>query len=511
MNAATPTGADGHLAVAGDALGPRLANSIVVLCGLAVALAAVYDQWLYFSLGAAGIMFAVAAFQQPYIGLLCWMFAFPILDPYLRLDLPAGIPDVTLNRIAVALMAVPMMVAVMLRRRRLLAIGPTEGRMLLLCGIMLGDIYIRSESSGEDVLPFFDEYATPFLLFFVFKNMVASGTDVRKALLALALSCVYLAPFGAFQFLFHSDPPGWIGPPDTVHSLVEEQGRARGPFTDSVSYGALGNVVFLSCIFLFAWSRAMSSRLFYGALLVGTGSIVFLCMTRSVWLGLLVALLLAAYHERRLRRVVLALLLSGAIGVAGFLAISNEGAESVTERAGDYETVYIRLALYNAAVTMAVQQPFIGYGRHATELFQKHRAKYVSDFFGIGAEWGILAGPPHNAVISMTLMYGVFGAAVYISIFVSLIRSFLALRRAKGALPLPPTAYGTFMLAMSVIYISIGMFTDVMAFPFFSNLYFTLAGGAQGLRIYLARQAATRAVPTADQQATPASALARAV
>ena len=472
-------------------LGPWLGTAIVLLAGLAVAIAATFDQWLYFSLGVASLMFLVAALQKPYLGLLVWMFAFPVLDPYVRINLPGGVPDITMNRVAMALVVVSLMLAVMLRRRRLLPIGAIEGSMLLLSAIMLGDIYLRSESTGEDVLLLLDEYLTPFLLFVAFKNLVASGADVRKALLALALSCLYLAPHGAYQFIMHSDPPFWIGPPDTVHSLVEEQGRARGPFTDSVSYGALGNMVFLSALFLLGWSRKLSRRLLLTMLLVGAGSIVLLALTRSVWLGLLVALMLAMVYERRLRGIVLALLLGGALTIGAGMLLLEDSAETVSERATDYETVYIRIALYNAALTMAMQQPLIGYGRHATELFQRDRPKYVADFMGIGAEWGILAGPPHNTLISMTLMYGVFGTLIYASIFVRIIRSINALRRLKIDAPLPPSAYGSYLLTLTVIYVSVGMFTDVMAFNFLGNLYFMLAGGADGLRIYYASRAAS--------------------
>jgi len=474
----------------GGNLGATLGNIIIVCAGLAVAIAAIFDQWLYFALGVASLMFLVAAFQKPYLGLLVWLFAFPVLDPYVRIDLPGGVPNITMNRVAVALVMVSLMLAVMLRRRRLLPMGPIEASMLLLSAIMLGDIYIRSESAGEDVLLLLDEYLTPFLLFVAFKNLVAGGADVRKALLALALSCLYLAPHGAYQFITHSDPPFWIGPPDTVHSLVEEQGRARGPFTDSVSYGALGNVVFLSALFLLGWSQKLSHRLLLTMLLAGAGGIVLLALTRSVWLGLLMALLLAIVWERRLRPIVLALLLAGTLSIGAGMLFLTDSAEAVSERATDYETVYIRIALYNAALTMAVQQPFIGYGRHATEQFQRDRPKYVSDFMGIGAEWGILAGPPHNALISMTLMYGVFGTAVYASIFVRIVRSLRALRRLRVDAPLPPAAYGTFMLTLTVIYVSVGMFTDVMAFNFFGNIYFMLAGGAEGLRIFYASRAA---------------------
>ena len=153
----------------------------------------------------------------------------------------------------------------------------------------------------------------------------------------------------------------------------------------------------------------------------------------------------------------------------------------VSERAADYETVYIRIGLYNAALKMIAEQPFIGYGRHASEVFFLNRSKYVSKIFGIDAEWGMKAEPPHNSLLYMSMMYGIFATMLYISIFVFMIRNFLALRRVRAPTLLPPAAYGSFMLAMSVIYISVGMFTDVMNFDFFGKLYFTLSGGAAGL------------------------------
>ncbi|CAN0457712.1 unnamed protein product, partial [Phaeothamnion confervicola] len=90
-------------------LGPSLATGIVLLAGLAVASATIFDQWLYFALGVGSLMFVVAAFQKPYLGLLVWMFAFPVLDPYVRINLPGGVPDITMNRVAVGLVVVSLM------------------------------------------------------------------------------------------------------------------------------------------------------------------------------------------------------------------------------------------------------------------------------------------------------------------------------------------------------------------------------------------------------------------
>ena len=472
---------DGYGPRPGDALGPWLQHIVVLVAAISVTAAVLFDQWMYFSLGVAGLTFALIILQRPYFGLLLWIFAFPILDPYLRVDLPSGIPDITFNRVITGLTVLFISLEVMLRRRRLLPPAKAERSMLVLCAIMLGDMYMRSKNRGEDSLLIFDEYIGPFLLYASFKNLVATGTDVRKALIALALAAVYLAPHGAFQFVTHSELPFWHAPDETVHSLVEEQGRARGPFKDSVSYGALGNMVFLAALFCYGWCRNLRSRLLFGSLMLGAGMVVLLCMTRSVWLGLVAALALCAYREPRLRKTVLATVLGAAIGVSAVYLLFSDNAESVSERATDYETVYIRIGLYNAALQMISEQAFIGYGRHAADVFFFNRTKYVSKIFGIDAEWGVKAGPPHNSLLYMSMMYGIFATMVYISIFVFMIRNFLALRRVRAPTLLPPAAYGSFMLAMSVIYISVGMFTDVMNFDFFGKLYFTLSGGAAGL------------------------------
>ncbi len=465
----------------GAALGPWLQPLVVMIAGLSVSAAVWFDQWLYFALGVVGLTFSVIILQRPYFGLLLWVFAFPLLDPYIRVDLPSGIPDITLNRVITGLTVLFLSLEVMLRRRRLLPPAKAERSMVVLSAIMLGDMYMRSASRGEDSLLIFDEYMGPFLLYVCFKNLVATGTDIRRALVALAMAALYLAPHGAFQFITHSELPFWRGPAESVHSLVEEQGRARGPFTDSVSYGALGNMVFLAALYCYGWCRDLRGRLLYGALVVGGGTVVLLCMTRSVWLGLAVALALSAWREPRLRKTALAIVLGGVLGVSAIYLFFTDNAESVSERAGDYETVYIRIGLYNAALTMISEQPLIGYGRHAVDLFYFNRNKYVSEIFGIAAEWGTLAGPPHNSLLYMSMMYGVFATLVYVSIFVYLIRNFLALRRVQAPTLLPPGAYGSFMLGMSVIYISVGMFTDVMSFDFFGKLYFFMSGGAAGL------------------------------
>ncbi|MGE0384297.1 MAG: O-antigen ligase family protein [Gammaproteobacteria bacterium] len=465
--------------------GARLGGAIVVLAGAAVATAVAFDQALYMAIGIAGLLYMAIALRWPYAGLLFWILAFPLLDPTARLDLPSGVPDVTFNRVAVTMAALTLSMQAMLRTRRLLPIGPIERCMLVLVAIMSFDIYMRSASAGEDGLLFFDEFLTPFLLFEIFRNLVAGGADPRRALAALAVCSLYLAPHGAYQFITHSELPFWIEPPESVHSLVEEQGRARGPFTDSVSYGALGNVVLLATVFMFAWSRDGGRRFWYGALLAGAGATVFMCLTRSVWLGLTVALLVAAHIERPMRATVATLFVCAALAGTVAWFWPQEEMTAVEERATDYETVYIRIGLYNAALRMAAERPLLGYGRHAVDVFQRSRDRFVSDVGPVEAEYGTLAGPPHNAYLSNLLMYGVFGMMAYIALFVVMVRSFLALRRirapARPDAP-APASYATLMLSLTVVYISISMFTDVMAFNYFTNLFFMLAGGAEGLR-----------------------------
>ena len=69
--------------------------------------------------------------------------------------------------------------------------------------------------------------------------------------------------------------------------------------------------------------------------MAGAGSIVLLCMTRSVWLGLLISLLLAAHLERRLRGMILALLLGAMLAVGATYLFLGEEAENQPRWSGN--------------------------------------------------------------------------------------------------------------------------------------------------------------------------------
>ncbi len=157
-----------------------------------------------------------------------------------------------------------------------------------------------------------------------------------------------------YQFLF----PRYIANPN----LGIQFGRARGPLLESSSDGFcifVGGVA--AAVALSAW-RSCGARAFCYLTIALDGAGVFFTLTRSVWIGAFVGSVVAMWLSPKARRVLVPILVAGALVVGTTLAVSSQIRNEVSGRVSDLSPVWDRENTDLAAARIVKEKPLTGVG-----------------------------------------------------------------------------------------------------------------------------------------------------
>ena len=133
-------------------------------------------------------------FLHPLSALLGWL----IISPYapffgLNIQLGAGVPDLSLDRLAVGGLVALVLGQAVLGRRRLAPFTRTDAIIVIFC---LGYAVSGTISSLGPITAYqalFDAVYTPILVYFLAKNLVRSRRDLNMVIGALVIICTYLS------------------------------------------------------------------------------------------------------------------------------------------------------------------------------------------------------------------------------------------------------------------------------------------------------------------------------
>jgi O-antigen ligase len=194
---------------------------------------------------------------------------------------------------------------------------------------------------------------------------------------------------------------------------------------------------------------------------------VLATLTRAVWLGFALSIVLACFFtsHRRLRRTCLAMIVAGALGLA--LLLSSEViSDSLSSRAEESSPVLFRAAMYEAGWQMFLEKPALGWG----EDIQPELERRVRDFHQEAYFF-------HNTFLEIAVQHGLWGLSLYAWMVVELLRLGYKRRifsgRGDGAFPdqgfreLWPVLIFVFLLNACFV---------VMTYQFVHGVLFTLAG-----------------------------------
>lgn len=400
---------------------PPVVLALLILLSAAVAGGVVIGQWLGTLLVLVGLSFVLAVVIRPMVGLLAWLVSAPILNYYVQIPLPAGVPDLTFGRLIVGFLLALIIGPVILGRARFPHLGRTEKAMLVFGGIASFCCLFGDNPFTSNLQLLLKGYLMPYMLFFAVKHLVKSDADIHMALWVVIPQAVYLSLIGAYQRF--TGVMLFIPKTVTLESTyLLEPGRATGPFVNSVEFGtvvAIGVVVSLILLTI-RRSDLHAAVLLLAIPIAALG--VFYCYTRAVWLSLIIACIGLYFWVPRLRRLIGTGAVLAVIGAVVAVPIMLADPLFV-ERFTAINPIVSRLLMYPTVFRMAVHHPFFGYGFSSTT-FALARSGYFAAFAGMGLSTSHTVGYPHNEFMHILVLTGFLGFSAYLTIYWSVWKSF---------------------------------------------------------------------------------------
>ncbi len=418
----------------------------------------------------------------PAILLASWLVASAVMGPYFFILRFGGIFDITIERLLFIMVLAVLGAGLFTGKVNLrsgITIEMTMMAFVLICVVsMIRNGFLRtSPFFPSPWFVFITGYLFPFIVYVYAKNYIRNEYQVQLILHSLFFFGIYLcliAPFEYFdlrKFVF----PKFINDPE-ISSLHLE--RARGPLLNAAFNGVGILIGFISGLHLLD-KKTGFTRVFYQASLLLFFPAVFFTLTRSVYLGLLITLLIflgwykTSFSKWKLISLPLALLLI--VGV-----VNSPRLLSTDRREGgvyQVDEVNIRFALLEKSYFLFSERPLMGIGLAqfipASTRSYKGRTTFIAEEAGTQFQ--------HNHLLGIATELGLEGFIVY------LVLIFLILRRMAqltGKLPESGIMGHNLRIAIFAIwcvYLNNNMFVEPSNALFINAVPFLFAGLADGL------------------------------
>lgn len=411
---------------------------------------------------AVGIaMYVVAVLVNPLAGFLLWIATSPFARfLYLNISLGRGIPDLSLDRIAAAVILVLILAQLAIRKRSLARFTMIDLFMFLF--VLGSTISLPLAIAGPiaTIQAYFDAQLVPLIIYFLAKNLSVD----RKTSKAVTGTLLFMAAYLSF-LVIHEQLTGTI--------LFYPAGRTV-QYTTHIRrvVGLLGNPAFfailLGMLLPFGFraltnARAKMARLFYALLAGAIVLAIYLCYNRAGWLAALLALLFMAVFYPRFRRLFLPVLLIAGIVLAIFWG-SISSSYVITERLTAQAPIDYRFSAIDIAYRMVSSNLIFGRGYGN---FGYLYAKYASDW----TQSRVLPAP-HNTYMNILVSSGLAGFIPYVATFIAIfVQGLLLWRRGRAnqAIDRP------LLLCMNgavIVYASTIFFSDIVAIPYVTSVFF---------------------------------------
>ncbi|RLV49291.1 O-antigen ligase family protein [Nocardioides mangrovicus] len=251
-----------------------------------------------------------------------------------------------------------------------------------------------------------DRVVVPFAMFVLGPLFFDTAASRMLLLKTLTLIGLYLGLTGIFEI---AGPhalvwPRYISDP----SLGLQPGRARGPFLASEPMGMAAALIMVTSGALVMLTRHRGWQLAAGVACAACAATSLLCLTRSVWLGAALSIVLCFAAVPLLRRWAPVAAIGVAAVVAALLALVPTLSSAISGRADNARSVYDRLLTDHAAVRIIEAKPIfgVGWGRFVD----------VVDQWVLQADTYPLTNTAiavHNVFLSLAAETGVLGAVLW--------------------------------------------------------------------------------------------------
>lgn len=272
-----------------------------------------------------------------------------------RLGFPVG-PDRLLLAAGVVLL--------LLDPRPWAVVRPRWRTVHTLFGLLLALVVVSASAFDVIGIPFayfalLDRLVIPFLLFTLAPVIFYDLRSRDLLLKLLVVMGIYLGLTSIFEIV---GPHALVFPRYILNPNVGIQfGRARGPFVESEANGLTiamcGFASGFAMTRLAGWWRTAALL----SVVVCAGGVLF-CLTRSVWIGTVLALVLIGPAVRQLRRIFVPLAVVAALAVFALITYVPGLSDKVSGRADSQGPVYDRLNTNAAALRIVDAHPLTGVG-----------------------------------------------------------------------------------------------------------------------------------------------------
>jgi len=420
----------------------------------------------------------------PAILLACWLVASAVFGPNFFILRIGGIFDITIERL-LFIVILAMLVAGLFTGKVNLRSGNTvEMTMMVFVLICVVSMTRTGFLRASPYFPspwyvFITGYLFPFIVYVYAKNYIRDENEVSLILYTLFFFGIYLcliAPFEYFslrKFVF----PRYIND-ITITALHID--RARGPFLNSAFNGVGILIGFISGLHLVEKKTGIP-RVFYQALLLLFFPAVFFTLTRSVYLGLLITLIIflrwfkTSFSKWKLISLPLALVVIVGI-VNSPRLLSKERREGGVYQV---EEVDIRLALMEKSFYLFSERPIMGIGLAqfipASTRSYKGRTAFVAEEAGDQFQ--------HNHLLGIATELGLGGFLAYLALIILIMHRMAQL---TGKLPesgIMGRNLRVAIFAIWCVYLNNNLFVEPSNALFINAVPFLFAGLADGLYI----------------------------
>jgi O-antigen ligase len=371
------------------------------------------------------------------------------------------VPFYEIDRVAFMLLALGVVGRAVITRQRLLVVEratwPMIGLSLLAVASVIGESF-----DNQTWCLLAAKFFVPFTLFHLAGMVFREERRLRDfelfGLIILAYLCFTSIAFlvGAKSLIF----PRFI----LDESLGYHADRARGPLLQGVANGVSLNLLGLLGLHAFLRGRIRGLK---AAVLLGSLPLAILAtMTRAVWLSFVISVgfLIFRSHNRRLRRICVAVTIVGALGLLVALSFDDQR-RALMDRLRESGPLDFRQAVYAGGWQMFLEKPFTGWG---VNRMPEELARHVSGY----KEKELY---PHNTYLEILVEHGIVGLALYAWLM------WEVLRLGRGLVPraereglLNQQFHAMWPVLLGVYWVNAAVV--VMNYQFVNGLLFTMAG-----------------------------------
>lgn len=358
--------------------------------------------------GIAGVL--VVIFANLLNGLLLWV----VLEPYqnfwyLNIKMPSGIPDLSLNRLAIAFLFLIWTAKMAVGKKKLSPPRGVEIFMLMFCIMLLPSMAASLEGIRAAAQFLFDRLVTPFLVFILAKNLYEDRIALDKLIAVLAIIDIYLC-FMVFYEHITGQPLFYI--PGRQLEYTEHLPKIVSLLGNPAYIATVLAMILPMTFYKFVRASLPSARAFYGLLSIFAALGNFFCYNRGGWLALVVGVLILLFFERSYRRILLPLVLMIALLVLVFWQPISKSAV-VSERLSGESSIRYRMIMLEMGQKMIRDHLLFGVGLN-------NFAYYYITYGGYWSTIAPVAPTPHNTYLLVLTTMGLVSFIPYVLIFLSM-------------------------------------------------------------------------------------------